>query len=126
MVLSHLDPVQTSFWRAGMTIARTYALSVGQNKYLTRQLAPLKDRQREKDISAIFLALEQSSKGIRGFDYNSANYNPAIHPLAWPLHSLVVQDPFVPTYVSTTAILLSRAKLTAFPRTMPNLFLVKP
>jgi hypothetical protein len=92
-----------SFWRNGAPIAHTYALSVGENKYLKRRLPLL--RNREADIAATFKMMEQKAIAD-GFDPTSTKYDPQWHPFSWQLQTLVVQDPFIPTYVSLA--LLSR------------------
>lgn len=86
-----------SFWRNGAPIAHTYALSVGENKYLRRRLPLL--RNREADIATTFKLMEQKAIAD-GFDPTSTKYDPQWQSFPWQLQALVVQDPFIPTYVS--------------------------
>ena len=85
-----------SFWRNGLPISRTFALSVGQNKYLRRHLPPLKDRQYEEEVPRI-LAMSEKTANI---DPTATTYDPRWQSLSWRLQPLVVQDPFIPTYAS--------------------------
>lgn len=94
------------FWRIGITVSATFALSVGQNKYLKRQHPPLKDRQREQVNPRIFHNIERATQQVYKFDYKSPTFNPAMHPLTWPWQALVVQDPFITTYVSLDCLLI--------------------
>ncbi|KIM76912.1 hypothetical protein PILCRDRAFT_635000 [Piloderma croceum F 1598] len=94
-----------SFWRNGLPIAKTFALSVGHNKYLKRQLPPLRNTELENEIPYI---LNSSEKLIQdqGFDPAATTYDPRWQPISWPLQPLVVQDPFIPTYVSIDRVTL--------------------
>jgi hypothetical protein len=94
-----------SFWRNGLPIAKTYALSVGQNKYLKRQQPLLKSIQREQEIRSILKTSETTAKQ-EGFDPAATTYDPRWQPFSWPLQALVVQDPFIPTYVSIGRVTL--------------------
>ena len=93
----------SSFWRSGIAISRTFALSPGENKYLKRRIPPLQGRQYEQDISHIFQLTEQAAKAD-GFDPTSTTYDPRFQSFSWRLQALIVQDPFIPTYVSFRCI----------------------
>jgi hypothetical protein len=94
-----------SFWRNGMPISRTYAISVGQNKYLKRQLGLMSNRGLDREISYILKISEELLKG-QGFDPAATTYDPKWQPIPWHLQPLVVQDPFIPTYVSIDRLTL--------------------
>jgi hypothetical protein len=91
----------SSFWRNGSAISKTFALSVGQNKYLKRQMSPLKDRSYDEELAHIFETTEQEAMAD-GFDPTLTKYDPRWQSFSWRLQALIVQDPFVPTYVSFT------------------------
>jgi hypothetical protein len=102
---NRIDVCMYSFWRNGMTISRLYALSVGRNKYLRRQIAPARNTPRGEEASTI-PDLTEKAAIHKGFDLTRSGYDPNIQPLAWRLQPLIVQDPFIPTYASASHVML--------------------
>jgi len=88
-----------------MPIAKSFALSVGQNKYLRRQMMAPRDERLDQELSRI-LKITERTVTARGFNPAATAYDPRWQPFSWRLQPLVVQDPFIPTYVSIDRVTL--------------------
>ena len=51
-------------------------------------------------MARIFDSTEKMAIADHGFNPTLTEYDPRIQSFSWRLHALIVQDPFIPTYVS--------------------------
>ena len=90
-------------WKSAHLISSTYILSAGSSKYLARQVPLLRESQRERDLPEVFAGLEAKAKEIAGYDPAKEGFDEGVQNVGWGMQQLVVQDPFLPTYVRTSS-----------------------
>ena len=88
-------------WKSAHLISSTYILSAGSSKYLARQVPLLRESEREKDLPEVFAGLEAKAKEGAGYDPAKEGFDEEVQNIGWGMQQLVVQDPFLPTYVRT-------------------------
>lgn len=89
-----------ALWKSAPLISGTYILSPGSSKYLARQLPLSNNSARERlSLPELFARLEAGARNKWGYDATKKEFDQGVQNVGWGLQQLVVQDPFLPTYV---------------------------